>query len=190
MRDAERQKIIRQCLRNKRRAQEQLYQSCFPLLMSICLRYHKNRSDAVALLNEGFLKILTQLNRYQMERSFEAWISTIMVRTAIDHYRRERHYREQVEITDDLPLLEHYLEEQAAADLIDGMDKEALMRCLDALPERERLTLDLFEWQGFSHREIAEELGISERSSKRYLQQAKNRIKAQLKALEGARKAI
>jgi RNA polymerase sigma factor, sigma-70 family len=103
MRDADRQKIIRQCLRNKRRAQEQLYQSCFPLLMSICLRYQKNRSDAVALLNEGFLKILTQLERYQMERSFEAWISTIMVRTAIDQYRKERHYREQTELTDDLP---------------------------------------------------------------------------------------
>jgi RNA polymerase sigma factor, sigma-70 family len=190
MRDADRQKIIRQCLRNKRRAQEQLYQSCFPLLMSICLRYQKNRSDAVALLNEGFLKILTQLERYQMERSFEAWICTIMVRTAIDQYRKERHYREQTELTDDLPSLERYLEEGTAHDTVDGMDKEALMTCLAALPEQERLTLDLFEWQGFSHREIAKELGISERSSKRYLQQAKNRIKAQLKALEGARKAI
>ena len=81
--------IIQLCLKNNRKAQYDLYQWFYPFLMRICVRYQRNTDDAVALLNDGFLKILLGLESYDKNRSFISWINTLMIRTAIDLYRKE-----------------------------------------------------------------------------------------------------
>ena len=84
------QKIIKKCLKNDRKAQFELYHHCFDHLMRTCVRYKRNREDAVSLLNDGFLKVLLKLDKYDPKQDFFPWISTIMVRTAIDDFRKNK----------------------------------------------------------------------------------------------------
>ena len=76
--------LIADCKRGNRRAQFQLYQSCFSTLMSVCMRYLKDEQAAAGVLNIGFLKILKNLDKYQSHGPFEAWIRRVMINTVID----------------------------------------------------------------------------------------------------------
>jgi RNA polymerase sigma factor (sigma-70 family) len=74
-------------MRSDRKAQFQLYKSCFSLLMGICRRYHSNENDAAAIMNQGFMKILTNIKKYRPEIPFEAWARKVMINTLIDEFR-------------------------------------------------------------------------------------------------------
>ena len=80
--------LLQACRKNDRKAQSQLYKSCFGLLMSVCIRYKNDEAEARAVLNQGFLKILTNLDKYDSKIPFEAWIRRIMINTIIDEFRK------------------------------------------------------------------------------------------------------
>ena len=93
--------LIEDCLKGNRLSQQQLYKHCFDFLMRICRRYVSNNDDAVDLMNQTFLKVLTNLANFRQNENFEAWISTIAIHTAIDHIRKNKRYRERVALSDD-----------------------------------------------------------------------------------------
>lgn len=170
--------MIKKCLQNDRRAQSQLYRHCYDPLMRICIRYKHNREDAVSLLNDGFLKILLRLKEFDFERDFEPWTCTIMVRTAIDDFRRQRRYRESVELKEDQNEMANMHLSEEHDSMLDSLKNEALHNMLQQLEPEEKLVFNLHAFEGYKHKEIANQLGVTERSSKRYLHRARQKLKA------------
>jgi RNA polymerase sigma factor (sigma-70 family) len=82
--------LIKRIVKQDRKAQLELYRICFSTLMSVAFRYKKNEEDAAALANEAFLKILTNIAKYNSISPFEAWIRRIAINTAIDDYRKNK----------------------------------------------------------------------------------------------------
>lgn len=169
-------KTIKQCLKNDRKAQFDLYHLSFEHLMKTCIRYKRNREDAAALLNDGFLKILLNLETYDTKRDYFPWASTIMVRVAIDDYRKNKGYERDTDLTDSDEELEALGTKQTHAEVVDQLSAEEVMQMIFELPENERIVFSLYEWEGYKHREIAERLNVTERTTKRHLKSAKLRL--------------
>ncbi|MEQ9262279.1 MAG: sigma-70 family RNA polymerase sigma factor [Owenweeksia sp.] len=184
------EKILKKCLKNDQLAQHELYHLCFERLMRTCVKFQRNREDAVALLNDGFLKILLNLDKYDFKKDFFPWISTIMVRTAIDHYRKSKDYKETIDLQLDVYNYTGYGESVVYNDVIEKMEQVEVDNLLHALPKNEKVVFNLFEMEGYAHKEIAEMLNISERSSKRYLQSAKGRLREMLEKKTEIKKVV
>ena len=90
------QELLHRCQKGDRQAQSSLYEICFGYLMSICLRYTHNEDDAHAYLNLAFFKILTKLKTYKVDRSFKAWIKTILINSILDEIKKNKRYRQHV----------------------------------------------------------------------------------------------
>jgi RNA polymerase sigma factor (sigma-70 family) len=174
-------KIIRKCRKNDRRAQSDLYQTCFAYLLSICFRYKRNREDAVALLNEGFLKVLLNLDQYNEQREFFSWIGTIMVHTAIDDFRKNRKYLEQTDFKEADDAFEEIELSKSNLSVMDELSVDDV---------KERLVFSLFEFEGYKHHEIAEQLNCSARTSKRYLASAKEILKVKLREMGNLKRVV
>ena len=183
-------KIIRKCRKNDRRAQSDLYQTCFAYLLSICFRYKRNREDAVALLNEGFLKVLLNLDQYNEQREFFSWIGTIMVHTAIDDFRKNRKYLEQTDFKEADDAFEEIELSKGHSSLMDELSLDDVKEMIFKLPENERLVFSLYEFEGYKHHEIAEQLNCSARTSKRYLASAKEILKVKLKEMGNLKRVV
>lgn len=168
--------LLSACLKGDRKAQFLLYKKCYGVLMSVCMRYKKNREDAADLSNIGFLKILNNIGKYDEGVPFEAWIRRIMINAAIDEFRKEKNERESLEYSDfqNTPILNHHVEYNAADRQFDA---EELEKMLNQLPPACRQVFNLFAIDGYGHREIAEMLKISEGTSKWHVNFARNKLK-------------
>ena len=182
--------LIKRCQKNDRKAQFELYQNCFDHLMRTCHRFKRNREDAVALLNEGFLKVLLNLEKYNPQEEFYPWISTIMVRTAIDDFRKNKSYTQETDLKETDEELEHVTLNAAHEQALDQLTADDVKALLFELPERERMVFTLFEFEGYRHQEIAEKLQVTERSTKRYLQKAKTLLKVKIETTTNLKKVM
>ena len=179
------QLLIERCKNHERKAQLELYKWWFPDLMRMATRYKKNREDAAALINTAFLKIFTNIEKYKTSVPFDAWIRTIMKNTIIDEYRKESKNSESASefLNEDGEEI-IYSEASVDYNLIENeMSAEEAERILYRLEERERIVFNMFELDGYSHKEIAETMKMSERTSKRYLVSAKNKLQQMVKQL-------
>lgn len=182
--------LLLDCQKGDRKAEYQLYRSCFPLLMSVCMRYKKEEAAAAAVLNTGFLKILKGLSKYQSSVPFEAWIRRIMINTIIDEFRRDRKVRELIEYKDFTNLPENestQLDFNKADQQFDAEQLEALIR---RLPPVSQKVFNLFAIDGYSHMEIGEMLGISNGTSKWHLSSARKKLQEMMQELINATKVI
>lgn len=168
------EQLIADCIRRDPRAEEALYRRLHPLMMAVCLRYEQNRSDATASMNEGFLKVLTNLGKRRREVPFDAWVRRIMINTSIDGLRksRKRKEMEQTGLT-----MEQYDGTQVN-DYLKLMEADAFAELLRRVPEMSRKVFNLFAIDGFSHGEIAGMLGISEGTSKWHVSHARGLLRA------------
>lgn len=167
------------CKKNDRKAHNELYKLCFGYLMAICMRYCSNRSDAEALLNQGFLKIITGLESYRPEVPFQSWIGRVMVNTIIDDYRRDKRRRQHSSETDIESLAKHY--EIDTNDAEQTFNAEELEAMVMKLPETSRKVFNLYAIDGYSHKEIAEMLGMSNGTSKWHVSFARKTLQTMLK---------
>ena len=158
--------LIKGCLEGDRRAQEYLYQRFSPKMYGVCLRYAGKAEDAQDILQDGFVKIFKNLHMYRGEGSFEGWIRRIFVNTAIEHYRR------QVNL---YPVTENHenLLEAKELSAFDSLSVKDLMKIIQQLSPGYRTVFNLYVIEGYSHKEIAEMVGISEGTSKSQLARAK-----------------
>lgn len=174
------QTTINKCKENDRIAQKTFYEHYFNFLMSICFRYQKNYDDAVFLLNSGFVKIMSSLSNYDSTKPIEPWMKVIMINVAIDEFRKNKKYEENNVLLDDLDW-------SKLSDTSESIDENAFIDTEDywdlvrSIPDPAGTVFNLFVVDDFGHQEIANRLKISERSSKRYLRQARewllNKIK-------------
>ena len=169
--------LIQEARQGQRKAQQALYEQCFAPLMALCLRYHHNRDDALAVLNLGFLKILANLGRYAPPVPFIAWIKRIMLNTIIDDYRKQHHERAHMQYTDfsAQPLAQSGPLDWNEADL--RFDAAQLRAMIATLPPMSAKVFNLFAIDGFSHQDISEALGISVGTSKWHLSSARERLR-------------
>jgi RNA polymerase sigma-70 factor (ECF subfamily) len=176
--------ILEGCKNNDRRAQQALYKSCYGILMKVCYRYTTCRDDAVDLMNLGFLKVISNLEKYNPDFPFSVWIRRIMMNVIIDEFRKNKQYKSQVLFPEDDHL------ERENADFFVANEAEAnlrtkdLLRMVQSLPPVTREVLNLQVLEGYTHKEIALMLNISESASKWHLVKAKSILKEQIERKE------
>ncbi|MBK8580673.1 MAG: sigma-70 family RNA polymerase sigma factor [Flavobacteriales bacterium] len=176
-----RDSLLADCIRKDPRAEHELYKTMYPMMMSICSRYERNRQDASARMNDGFLKVLLNLKKRRPEVPFELWARRIMINTVIDNFRKER--ERKAHETMDVPVNEHVGTE--VNDYLRQMEAEAFAELLQRVPEMSRKVFNLFAIDGFSHAEIAEMLGISAGTSKWHVSHARQTLQLAIAQIVG-----
>ena len=168
--------ILAGCLRNQRQSQALLYRQFYGYAMSVCLRYAPTREGALEVVNDGFLKVFTRLDQYDPAQPFKGWFRRIMINAAIDHYRQEmRHYHHE-----DIDQAGHLLATESA-DAFSQLAHEDLLVLIQRLSPAYRLVFNLYVMDGFTHEEIAGQLGISVGASKSNLARARENLRLMLK---------
>lgn len=171
-------KLIQNCAAGKASAQAQLYGLFAPRMFGICMRYSKDQTEAEDNLQDGFLKVFEKIGTFKHQGSFEGWMRRVMVNVALAKFRKQN----QLFRVEDMSNYD-------AVDEYDGtfendISAEHLMKLIRELPPRYRMVFNLYVFESMNHREIAEELQISEGTSKSNLARArmilKDRIRKEL----------
>lgn len=170
-------KLVRGCLRGKAKSQRLLFEEFEGLVMGICLRYAADHVEAEDMFQEVFIRVFDRLSTLKDAQALPAWIKQLAVRTVINVYHAQRKHRYHLEVS-------HAEQEEAdVTSVLDVLDNEALVSMINDLPEGYRMVFNLYVVDGYSHREIAEMLDITENTSKSQLSRAKAQMKRQLKQL-------
>lgn len=147
-------------------SQSRLYETFAPKMLGVCLRYTENRQEAEEILHEGFLRVFKYIDTYRGEGCFEGWIRKIMVNCAINAFKRSIKLY-PVSSIEDVELVDSDYE------VFQKMERKELLVHVQNLPPAYRLVFNLYVFEGFKHREIAEVLKISEGTSKSNLYDAR-----------------
>ncbi len=168
-------KLHKACAKGNRKAQYQLYKMYFDVLMGVAMRYKSNPEDARVLVNQGFLKIFDNLEKYTFQGSFDAWIRRIMINTLIDDFRQIQIERERIEHTDfsDLNGVVYGFDFNEAEQLLNVEQLEAMIHLL---PPMTKNVFNLYAIDGYKHREIAALFSISIGTSKWHLSEARKKL--------------
>jgi RNA polymerase sigma factor (sigma-70 family) len=162
--------IVSGCRKGDRKAQEKLYRNFYRAMMSLCLRYTKNETDALAVLNTGFYKVYKNIERFDAGKAtLYTWIRTIIINSCLDHLRAQSGR-----------IVQDELDQAAAVDLppdvFSKLSAQDILIHVRKLPPATRAVFNLFVMEGYSHREIATFLGISEGTSKWHLSEARKTL--------------
>ena len=162
--------LINGCLNKDRKMQELLYQRYSSKMYAVCLRYCKDAEDAQDLLQDGFVKIFKNLDRFRGEGSFEGWIRRIFVNTSIEHFRKSlKNF--SVSDTQEITI------EDPSWNALDNLAEKDIITMIQGLSPGYRQVFNMYVIEGYSHRDIGEILGISEGTSKSQLARAKGILK-------------
>ena len=174
--------IVDGCKAGKRKAYSMLYKKYASTMLGLCLRYCKNLHEAEDVLQEGFIKVFNNISRFRQEGSFEGWIKRIMVHSAIDHYKSNLKNQMHQDISE---IEEKIGEDNGKEDNYKDIEipKERLMAMIQELPDGYRIVFNLFAIEGFSHKEIAEQLEVSENTSKTQLLKARKALRRKVNEL-------
>ena len=154
-------------IRNNAAAQEAFYNKFSPKMLGVCYRFAKNREDAEDMLQEGFIKVFTQLHQYRNEGALEGWIRRIVVHTCINVLKKNKKFSESVDII-------HANSIHVREDMIPSiMQAKQVIECIRMLPLGYRTVLNLYAIEGYSHKEIAGMLDIEESTSRSQYTRAK-----------------
>lgn len=160
--------LISQSIAGNIKMQELLYRQFAMPMYYVCLRYVKNVHDAEDVLQEGFIKVFKNLGNFKHEGSFEGWVRTTMIRTALSHLRDNRKHSHRLDLDDSIPEQEtRELNRLSEKDILDSVTK---------LPEGCKKIFLLYVIEGYNHREIAEILGCSEGTCKSQFYRSRNRL--------------
>lgn len=170
--------IIKKILGGDTRAEQQLYDRYAAKMLGVCRMYVKDIHYAEDVMVQGFTRSLNNLSKFRFEGSFEGWLRRIMIREALDFLReRTQLYFDDIETA-----------EVAQVTVDDDLDAELLQLLIDKLPIGYRTVLVMFAVEGYSHKEIAEMLGISENTSKSQLFKARKQLQEQLYLVKKSQK--
>lgn len=171
---AEEKQLVDACMSGDRLALKRLYDTYAQRMMPICVRYTNDYESAKDLLHDGFLKVFSHLGDYRGQGSFDGWMRRIFVNTALEQLRKltDRPYMVDVEEARSLSSLD--------VSVLDKMSMQEILDCIQLLPESYRAVFNMAVLDDYSHREIAEQLGITESSSRVYLMRAKQQLQEML----------
>jgi RNA polymerase sigma factor (sigma-70 family) len=162
--------IIQDCKKGSRKAQEALYRNYYRTMMTICIRYTKNEQDAVEVLNNGFLKVFRNIDKYKADQgSVYTWIRKIVINSCLDFIRSKQKLTAHDEIM-------HAEEAHVPAEVISRLKAQELLDLIRKLPPATQAVFNLYVIEGYNHREIGELLNISDGTSKWHLSEAKKSL--------------
>ncbi len=154
-------------IRNNASAQEELYNRFSPRMLGVCYRFAKNREDAEDMLQEGFIKVFTQLHQYRNEGALEGWIRRIMVHTCINILKKNKKFTDSVDLIHAKSI---YINQDMIPSI---MQAKQVVECIRILPMGYRTVLNLYAIEGYSHKEIGNLLDIEESTSRSQYTRAK-----------------
>ncbi|NRB63416.1 MAG: sigma-70 family RNA polymerase sigma factor [Saprospiraceae bacterium] len=169
--------LIEGCIRENRECQQEIFSRYAGKMLAVCHRYSRHHMEAEDILQDAFIKVFDNLGKFQFKGSFEGWIRRIVINTALKHYDRKRFTHEQIglEVTPD---------QHNDPTVYSHLQSEDLMRLIAALPEGYKLVFNLYAIEGYSHKEIAEMLGIQESTSRSQLVKARKMLQAQIQKMQ------
>jgi RNA polymerase sigma-70 factor (ECF subfamily) len=163
--------LVQACIDSHPLAQKALLKKFYGFSKSICLRYSSNAEDAEEIMYDGFLKVFQHIQRYEQIQPFQAWLRTIMVNTAISHYRKNKKHQQDIglELVYDLPTFND--------NVVDRMSAEEIIKLVQKLPNTLRTVFVMHAIDGYDYREIADAMEITETTVRSHYMRA--RIKMQ-----------
>jgi RNA polymerase sigma factor (sigma-70 family) len=168
------QDLIRGCAKGERALQKALYEQYCRKMMAICMRYASAQPDAEDILQEGFVKVFSNIRGFRGESKLETWMTRIMINTALNHQRQKLYLLPMVN-GEDVEIPE--AEEVSLA----GFHWSELISIVQSLPDGCRIVFNLFAIEGYAHKEIADMVGISEGTSKSQYNRARNLLQKKIK---------
>lgn len=160
--------LIRGCLDGDRQMQQELYNRFAGKMYAVCLRYANNAEDAQDLLQDGFIKVFRNLHRFRFEGSFEGWIRRVFINSSIEHFRKKSVQLSKVSEKEENTI------EDADISALDNLAEKDIVSLIQELSPGYRTVFNLYVVEGYSHKEIADQLGISEGTSKSQLARARS----------------
>jgi RNA polymerase sigma factor (sigma-70 family) len=165
--------LISGCRKKQPQAQRDVYNWLAPKMLAICRRYIKDVNEAESVMITGFMKVLDKIEQFSGEGSFEGWVRRIMVNESLLYIRKHKgmYIEVDIEYADTEPNYELASEKLEADDLLN---------LISGLPIGYRTVFNMFAIEGYSHKEIAESLAISENTSKSQLSRARKMLQKQI----------
>ena len=176
------EEIIAGCRKKNRTIQEHLYKTYYSMFLKVCARYAKSMQDAEQLVNDGFLKIFTQVEHFKSVGSFPGWMQRIMVNTCLDYLRGTALKEEMAMHVNAIPIEETNIPIDNEG--IEHIEFKELVGIIQSLPAMTRTVFNLFVFDGYNHKEIGEQLTISEGTSHWHVHQARNILQKKIKKSE------
>jgi|TARA_R100001460_G_scaffold36943_8_gene70925 RNA polymerase sigma-70 factor (ECF subfamily) len=167
--------LIKACIKNDRTAQNELFRKYKDTLYFTSLKYCRNEADAEDNLHDAFITIFQKLKTYKNKGSFEGWMKRITIYKAIDKYKTKRPLNVEIK--------ENLLEDEVIVESEENLSLDQLLALIQDLPDQYRLVFNLYQMDGFSHKEIASLLNISEGTSKSNYHRAKLILRDKIIAL-------
>lgn len=165
------EKLIENCKQEDRKAQAELYRKYAPVLFGICLKYSRNKTEAEDNLHDSFMTIFDKINQYKGKGSFEGWMKRITVNTVLQKYRKE----------EPLALIYENFDKEIEVESDNAnVNLQTLLQYIQELPNKYRLTFNLYVLDGYSHKEISKKLGTSTGTSKSNLARARVILKEKI----------
>jgi RNA polymerase sigma-70 factor (ECF subfamily) len=163
--------LIKACIAKDPRAQRMLYDQYAGKMLAVCQRYCSSTEEAEDAFHEGFVKVFTKIKDYKFDGAFGGWIRRIMVNTVLDQLRKNKKHQ-FLEDVDDVIDLSSQNESP-----LDAMSAKELLKILEKLPDGYRVIFNMFAIEGYSHKEIAEKLNVTESTSKTQFLRARMYLK-------------
>jgi RNA polymerase sigma-70 factor (ECF subfamily) len=152
--------LLQACVNNEPMAQKELYQKYSSKMLAVCYRFAHYREDAEDMLQEGFIKVFSQIHTFRSQGALEGWIRRIMVHTCINHLKRNKKFNENVDLIHATGL---QVREESIPSIVQA---KQVIECIRMLPIGYRTVLNLYALEGYSHKEIATVLDIEESTSR------------------------
>lgn len=175
--------LIEGSISGDRKMQQELYNRFASKMYGVCLRYAANAEEAEDILQEGFIKVFRKISSFRGEGSFEGWIRRIFVNTAIEHYRKKT-YLQPITETEENTVEGKYLS------VLDKLAEKDIISLVQQLSPGYRTVFNMYVVEGYTHKQIAEQLGISEGTSKSQLSRAKQILQDLVKQFIDIRKEM
>lgn len=165
------EQLVKECISGNATAHKTFYDLFAKKMMGVCLRYTNNADEAQDVLQDGFIKVFNKLPKFINKGSLEGWVRRIMVNTALDQYRKNKKYLMDVEVE----AVSFKLEKSDF--IVESINANDLLKIIHTIPEGYRVVFNLFAIEGYSHKEIAEQLGVTESTSKSQYSRAKKMLR-------------
>ncbi len=170
--------IIEGCRKNDRKFQEILYRKYAPAMYTVCLGYAGDRNNAQDILQDGFVKVFQNIKKFNgnnTNSTLEGWIRRILVNTAIDYFRKKSRLNNIISENEPVENINN-----SENRVLEKLEMEDIVNQLNRLPEGARIIFNLFALEGYSHKEIAARLNITEGTSKSQFSRARELLKKML----------
>ena len=170
--------LVNNCIKGDPKAQRTLFERYAPKMLGVCLRYADSHEQAEDVLQDAFVKVFTKLDHYSGDGSLEGWIRRIMVNTSLDQIRKNAKFMTNVSVDD----VEYKLDFDGQ--ILSTLMEQDLLNIINEMPIGYRTVFNMFAIEGYSHKEIADELAITENTSKSQYSRAKAYLRTKVEELE------